>query len=194
MDKQFELAKARVQRLFRNEIGTYVIPDLKRLTDEIRPDPRTGLRACTVPLALTLFSIIDLFGYLTRPDKDAKKRNTQRNFEYLLADSPWFPNTYKTHWKPIVMLFRHGLVHQFFPKAAAITKRGATGPVVRKNRQNDPELNVDVLSHDTLKALEELERALDSAGNEQLVMRINERLDKLAKEDYEDLANLPEAK
>ena len=168
----------------------YVVPDLKRLAEEIRPDRQTGLRGCTVPLALTIFSLIDFFGYLTRPDKDASKLNTERNFKFLLAESGFFPSDYTSNWERILKLFRHGLVHQFFPKAAAIAKAGVSGLVIRPNREKVLELNVDVLSRDTMAALAALEKAINSPGNEELVLRINERLDKLAMEDYEDLAKL----
>jgi len=50
-----------------------------------------------------------------------------------------------------------------------------------------PNLNVDVLSKDVKEALGKLKQSIAENRDNSLVERINSRLDKLAKEDYETL-------
>jgi len=51
-------------------------------------------------------------------------------------------------------------------------------------------LNVDVLSKDVVAALKKVRQSCSLAHNDQLVERINSRLDRLAKEDYDTLSSL----
>ncbi|MBN1804624.1 MAG: hypothetical protein JW837_05195 [Sedimentisphaerales bacterium] len=110
-------AKRRVQGLFDNEISFYVLPDIERLTKEIRPDSN-GQKGCTIPLAMMLFSVIDFLGFLMRNGKDADKKDTYKNFHYLLSKSGYFPRKYSENknCEKIVKLFRHGIIHQFFQR------------------------------------------------------------------------------
>ena len=151
-------AQQRMQNFFDNEICTFVLPDIDRLTNEIRPNEQ-GLGGCTVPLAMILFSLIDLFGFLMRPDQNANKRNTRRNFEHLLSESRYFSETYTENWHMILSLFRHGIMHQFFPKASGIAKAGTNTPLIF-NHENIPTLNVDVFSPDLVQRLIRLELIL----------------------------------
>src|SRR6185369_15852705 len=73
-------AKQWVQSFFDFAITNYVLGDLQRLTHEVRPEGIAGLRGCTVPLALALFSVIDLFGYLLRDEEvTPRKIDTFKN-------------------------------------------------------------------------------------------------------------------
>jgi len=189
-------AKRRLQDLFDNEISFYVLPDVERLTNEIRPDSN-GQRGCTVPLAMMLFSIIDFFGFLMRDDENARKTETLQNYEYLLTKSGYFPRIYSEgkNCKKIVKLFRHGMIHQFFPKASAISKAGKDKPLIFEDVSGTikiPILNVDVLSKDLVDAISKIQEDIinNEEGNKELILRMNSRLDLLAKEDYEDLDKL----
>jgi len=186
-------AKKRVQNFINNEISFYVLPDVERLTHEIRPDSN-GQRGCTVPLAMMLFSIIDFFGFLMRDDKNARKTETLRNFEYLISKSGYFPKVYSEgkNCEKLVKLFRHGIVHQFFPKACGISKAGIKCPLIYENSsgtKKTPILNVDILSKDLVDAISKIQEVIseNKEGNKELILRMNSRLDLLAKEDYEDL-------
>ena len=165
--------------------------DISRLTNEIRPDEK-GLGGCTVPLAMLLFSLIDLFGFLMRPDQNANKRNARRNFEYLLSDSGYFSETYVENWKMILELFRHGVVHQFFPKASGITKAGPKVPLLFMH-ENIPHVNVDDLSSELVKVLNQIKVNIVSGNYPDIVVRMNHRLDELAKDDYNKLAEFGES-
>ncbi len=82
MSTENSLSKQRVLGFFDNEVSMYILKDIDRLTNEIRPDKDTGLRGCTVALAMMLFAIIDLFGYLTRDDNNPRKTDTLGNFNF----------------------------------------------------------------------------------------------------------------
>ncbi len=58
MSTENSLSKQRVLGFFDNEVSMYILKDIDRLTNEIRPDKDTGLRGCTVALAMMLFAII----------------------------------------------------------------------------------------------------------------------------------------
>lgn len=189
-------AKKRVQNFFNDEISFYVLPDINLLTNEIRPDSN-GQKGCTAPLAMMLFSIIDLIGFLMREDENAKKEETTKNFEFLLSKSGFFPEIYSesNNWEKIVKLFRHGLIHQFFPKACAISKAGKDNPLifeVKYGEKNIYNLNVDILSRDLVDVIFKIKEYIskNDGVNKEFILRMNRRLDVLAKEDYEDLDKL----
>ena len=185
---EFLDARNRMQNFFANEISKYVLPDIDRLTNEIRPDNQ-GLKGCTVPLAMMLFALIDLFGFLMRGDERANKRDTKRNFEYLLSESSLFPEVYAANWEQILKLFRHGVMHQFFPKASGIAKAGTDRSLVFEEN-SIPVLNVDILSRDMVRVIGQVEKDIVKGDDRELLVRMNSRLDSLAEDDYQDLDEL----
>lgn len=188
---EYSNVRTRMNNFFDNEISMYVLPDIDRLTHEIRPDDQ-GLRGCTIPLTMMLFGIIDLFGFLMRPDEGANKTNTSRNFQYLLSDSGYFPEIYRDNWRRIVTLFRHGVMHQFFSKASGISKAGLDQSLIYE-RDNIPILNVDILSRDFVAAIEQIRADIFNGIDPNLILRMNNRLNLLARDDYRDLNNLTQA-
>ncbi len=183
-------SKERVLGFFSSEVSMYILQDIDKLTNEIRPDKETGLRGCTVPLAMMLFAVIDLFGYLSRDDATPRKTDTMGNFKYLMSERiGLFPQIYSDNCEKIVKLFRHGLIHQFFPKASGIAKASSRYPLIFES-SGIPNLNVDVLSKDVFEALEKLKQFIIENRDPDLVERINNRLDILAREDYETLNSL----
>lgn len=188
---EYSNAKQRLQNFFNNEVAMYVLPDIDRLTNEIRPDPNNkNLRGCTVPLAMMLFAIIDLFGFLMRDSEKAKKTETIENFQYLFSQkNKYFPKIYADNFQKIVKLFRHGLIHQFFPKASGITKAGPNSPLIFES-DNIPHLNVDILSKDLVKAISQIKEDINKGKDKKLIMRMNKRLNMLAEDDYKDLNKL----
>ena len=188
---EFLNARRRMRNFFDTEISMYVLPDIDRLTNEIRPDSR-GLGGCTVPLAMMLFALIDLFGFLRRSDEGANKTDTRRNFEYLLSESDYFPGIYAENWERILKLFRHGVIHQFFPKASGIAKAGENRPLIYEEN-NIPVLNIDILSRDLVSAISQIKRGVVQGNDQELIVRMNGRLDSLAKDDYQDLDKLGRA-
>lgn len=100
---------------------------------------------------------------------------------------------YHDNCEKLVKLFRHGLIHQFFPKASGITKAGFQQPLIFE-KSGIPNLNVDVLSADLTAALAKIKQYIIEDHDENMVIRMNERLDKLSKEDYDDLNALKKRK
>lgn len=173
------------QAFFDGAIDLYVLPDIQRLTDEIRPDnvgPSSGLRGCTIPLAMMLFAAIDLFGFLTRPEPNADKLQTSRNMRYFLGERDYFEQTYEDNSKLLVEIYRHGLMHQIFPKASAIAKAGADQPLIDRQRGNHI-LNVDRLSTDVVAAMQRIRQDLEENRHPELTARMNGRLRQLQEED-----------
>jgi hypothetical protein len=180
--------RVRVIQYFDTEIEQYVLQDLNRLS-QIRPDPNTGLRGCTVPQAMLIFAVLDLLGYLVNEDPKASKKNTSKNYSAIFSSNlGLFPIQYEQDIDKIVKLFRHGLMHQFFPKASGIAKVIGDKPLIFPGSKNLC-LNVDRLSADLVNAIRVLRQRIENGSNEanELVERINGRLDILIKEDFEEL-------
>lgn len=182
-------AKERVLLFFNTELEQYVIGDLLRLS-EIRPDKETGLRGCTVPQAMLSFAILDLLGYLVNEDIKASKKATLKNYKVIFASKyGLFPEQYEKEADRIVKLFRHGIIHQFFPKASAVAKLSKGSPLIVLSG-NVPCLNVDRLSEDVLNAIRKLAQRIEADECNDFIERMNCRLDILAKEDFEELNRL----
>jgi hypothetical protein len=141
---------------------------------------------------MMLFSLIDVFGFLIRPDKNANKRNTRRNFEYFLLQSCYFPETYRSNWNMILIIFRHRVTHQFFPGASGVAKAGPNAPLIFRHDGNHI-LNVDILSDDVAQAINQIRVNILSGNDSDLILRMNNRLDELAQDDYYDLAEFNES-
>lgn len=180
--------RQRVLEFFDNEIEHYVIGDLVRLS-EIRPDRQTGLRGCTVPQAMLIFAILDLFGYLINEDPCASKKKTFQNYKAIFSSKyGLFPLQYEKETERIVKIFRHGIMHQFFPKASGVAKMGKEKPLIITH--DIPCLNVDKLSNDVVNTIQELRQRIASGNHDDLAERINNRLDILGKENFEERETL----
>lgn len=170
--------KLRIEAWFDTEIDLYVVTDLKSLLS-IELDER-GFGGCAVPLAQTLFAFLDVTGFLLRSDPSAKKSETSSNIYALLESKLFLPTEYQAERERLVKLFRHGVVHQFFPKASGIC-RGGDAPLI--TIQGVPVLNVDRFARDVLAAIPLLREHAVHAGIEHQT-RFVHRLDRLANEDW----------
>ena len=160
--------------------------DIDKLS-KIRPAGPKGLGGCTIPQALMLFAILDYFGFLIRDDSaNPSPKDTTGGFKYMLCQSNYLPKEYAETFERIVKLFRHGYVHQVFPKAAGIAKAGPHKALLSRADQTLT-LNVDVLTRDVLSALARIKDEILQDRNETLVLRINGRLNILNKADYDIL-------
>ncbi len=168
-------AKRRVIKYFDTEVSKHILRDIEIVST-------CAARLCT-PLALVLFAVIDLFGFLTRDDEpDPSPEKTRKSYEWLF--SHYFPNEYSKNVKKIRVLFRHGVMHQYFAKASAICRGGLSMPLIRKQGGNDV-LNLDRLCADLLVAIDGIRRIVYEDSDRSLTLRINRRLNKLKKLDYE---------
>jgi hypothetical protein len=183
-------AKRRISEFLGTEVENYLIPDLERLTNEVRPEGKAGLRACSVPLALFCFAIVDYFGFLMRSDeRNPDKRKTEKNIRWLFVESGRFPVVYSKSSRILVRLFRHGIAHQCFPKACGLGKCGPKHPlffVVEGALQ----LNVDVLAKDVLKFLQQLKTDIAADDESAIAVRMDSRLTQLNQEDHREAEEL----
>lgn len=186
MDDTEQLEQLR--HYFEDHLVRYTVPDLQCLMD-IRPDS-DGLSGCTIPLALTAFSVLDLFGYLLRPAKKGlNSKDTKGNLRFIFCESAGglFPlKVDPREFDVIYELYRNGLVHQYFPKNVGIAKAGLGPLIVCEDSQDGtsgiPVLNVDVLAQATLDLIEKtkcrmLDRNSDNASTrDQFHCRLVEKL------------------
>jgi hypothetical protein len=178
--------KKRVLDFFETEVTNYLLGDIEIL-EEIRPN-KFSFRSCAVPHAMMLFAVIDYFGFLTRDDNpNPKKEDTQGNSKYLLTNPDFFPIQYKNDWEKLIKLFRHGIMHNSFPKACGISKPGLINYNLFFESNGILILNVDVLSRDVKSAVGKIKSFIYKSNDNILAERISLRLNKLQKENYKDL-------
>ena len=184
-----------VSGFFSWDVDQMILPDLHRLRNGIRPDS-CGLAGCTVPTAMFAFAVIDLIGYLIRPDPEAKRDETLKNITFALSgQAGLFPAGYEKRSKALVLLFRHGMMHQVFPKAAGLAKLpcGEARPVVFFSEGGTPNLNVDRLVDDLLAALSTLKDRVFSPASAPLATRMEDRIRILNTADQCQLQKLRQA-
>jgi hypothetical protein len=188
-EEEMDMKKERVLSFFDVEIGQFILGDLEILA-HIRPHPSTQSGGCTIPQAMLIFTALDLLGFLVNDDPNARKTNTAKNYQAIFSsDLGLFPEEYEAATDMLVKLFRHGIVHQFFSKASAMGKFNNLMPFIVKSG-TVPCLNVDRLTEDFTKAVRLLRERIASGKNKSIIKRINDRLDRLASDDYKDLQKL----
>jgi len=179
------MAHPTLDDFFSTALDYYLIPDLVRLRKEIRPDrgPKKDQEGCTIATAMFVFSLLDLIGFLIRPDASPCKTDTHRNIaEALCKDADLFPERYSKDTPVLVKLFRHGMMHQVFPKACGISKPYPPNrELIFYSADGTPNLNVDVLVDDLLKAFKRLRKRV--AEDEPLATTMERRLVFLQQED-----------
>jgi hypothetical protein len=175
---------------FLSALNHYIVPDLVRLRREIRPRA-AGKAACTIPTALFAFSILDLLGFLMRPPP-AKKEQSEKNIRYACSSAAGLlPPEYDRVSEALVHLFRHGLVHQVFPKASGVSKPNRAGlPLIFYLDGPIPSLNVDRFVDELLAAIREFASLTRKLHFEPLARQVNDRLLRLEKEDYARLRDM----
>lgn len=170
------------------EVKKYILSDIDRL-EKIRPQGPEGLGSCAIPTAMFLFAIVDLFGFLVRNDsKNPKIDDTERNLRAIFSHplgkfSPMYTQKVKT----LVGLYRNGLMHQIFPKAAGIRKAGNTNSLFDRFDGLD-HLNIDRFSSDIVTMIRTLGDSLSAPEWSNLKTQMSVRLDRIAKSDFKEMA------
>ena len=172
----------RIEQFFQNEIRNYVLGDL----DSMKELNKRERGWCAVPLGQLLFSVIDLFGFLIRPEQNALKKHTLHNIRALVCDVDLFPDSNYQPWADrLVTQFRHGLIHQFFPKASCIARLGESADLIMPGT-GLVTLNVDRLEADLRRALSTLSNRALGVDGAALSERMSRRLDALAQDDWKE--------
>ncbi|MBW1989115.1 MAG: hypothetical protein JRI97_06175 [Deltaproteobacteria bacterium] len=156
-------------------IKKYIIPDLERL-QELRPED--GLVGCTIPTAMLLFAVVELFGYLISDGKAKLYHNTKANFLAIFEHKiTGFSPEYIQNLD-ILVEYRHSLMHQIFPRYAAISKAGTTDFLFCNNGEHIC-LNVDCFSKDVINMIDNLDKTLHLDEWADLRKQMSERIDKI---------------
>jgi hypothetical protein len=181
-DKELTDAQITVLSFCHDRLNKYVVQDIERLTREIHPRGPQYLAGCTVPLGLTLFAVSDLLGFLIRYDVDPRVCSdperywgATKNSRCFLSQERYFPPEVRRETGAIINVFRHGLVHQFFPKTWGITKIGPSNSLFVKS-QTLISLNVNVLAELYLTAISIMVKDVEEGENRDLIIRMRDRL------------------
>lgn len=174
-------------------VKKYLIPDIERL-EKLRPQGPEGLAACTIPTAMLLFAIVDLFGHLVRDDsKNPNPDDTMGNLQAIFAHPlSKFSSEYTERRKTLVGLFRNGLMHQIFPKAAGIRKAGNLDYLFDHFDKRD-HLNVDRFSADVLIMIKSLCESLPAVEWTDLRKQMSARLTEIEKKDFREMESKKKA-
>lgn len=116
------------QEFFEEVVKALMIGDLNNMVTKIPVVPNAGGN-CNFPIALFIFSCIEFLGYLTSENLIEGSSNYSKDRVLSYIDS-YFGENYKVQIKDnkeiFVAVFRHGLAHEFFAKAAGISRQTGT--------------------------------------------------------------------
>jgi hypothetical protein len=166
-----------VRAFFRDYVNEYIVKDIQALM--AIPVPESGGGACSAPLAMTVFSAMDLLGDLTRRGKESKSNDrTWANIKSFLDD--WMSRAdeiyeYLRLQEPLIGLFRKGAVHRFFPIGCGITRHKGYDSVFHGD-DGCLILNVQAFASDFIDAIEELSKRVAEGQNKNLIDTIHEKL------------------
>ncbi len=108
-------------------VNNYMLNDLKRLTKEIVPIPNKGGN-CNFPIALYVLCCMEYLGYLTSIHEVKEDQPGYSKDRILLYIEVFFDETSSksimAHKDKFVDIFRNGLSHEFFAKAAGVSRKG----------------------------------------------------------------------
>lgn len=178
----------RATEFMNREVKDYIEGDLNKLLNTtVEPDGTGGL---AVPIGLTCFSIMDYFGFLTRAGANVQKEKTADNITHFIEH--YFPRTPNPPPPAdlLIKIFRHGLMHQFFPKACGISSHPHRGIIVGLVDAETSCMYVKDLANAVLFGLNEIRKELAGRDGIKLAKTMNERLDHLIEEDHKALADL----
>ncbi|MDJ1472830.1 hypothetical protein [Xanthocytophaga flava] len=120
---------------YMNRFEDYFYKDLDVLLS-IKKDA-DGFGACATAQAMLVFSAVDLFSYLTRGSSEMRKLsngdpitdedllkagNNTDSFKIFLKKRRYFPEIDENDIGNLIAIYRHGIVHQYFPKYCGIGK------------------------------------------------------------------------
>jgi hypothetical protein len=178
--------ESRMMNFLSTEVPKYIVSEIKRLL-KIRPRKPDGRGGCGIPTGMFLLAILDLFGYLIRNDRKSNPKDTRGNLSAIFSkDIGLFPEEYGEEVDVLIDLYRHGMMHQVFPKASGIIKAKRNVPLFQ-TYDGFRHLNVDRMGEDVLHMLDKLSQILSQNVQSELQMQMSHRLDVLAEKDYEKL-------
>jgi hypothetical protein len=186
-DDKWEL----VQAFFEKHVLDYIVKDLNVLHSI--PVPPSGGGACSAPLAMAVFSAMDLLGGLTGA-RTAKKYEDQTWFNISHFLGKWMSRSNALYGDQQVQevlshMVRRGAAHRFFPLGTAI-KRDLDCNCPLKTGTSSLQLNPQAFALDFLNAIEAITKKIrdgDHYRNRNFVMVFHDRLVAQLEENVEDM-------
>jgi len=144
---------------------------------------------CNFPIVLYILTSMEWIGFIardcncTKSQRDATHENIGECLKYF--NNPKYANK---HIKNIIIkIFRHGLVHQFGPKAAGIS-RGNCLEFAIYTYNDLPVIDADLFASDFIEAIDNcIEKVVQ---DDKFFNRVKEKLNYLFAEDKKDLYKL----
>lgn len=112
----------------------WMLGDLENMVTKIQPI-KNGAGNCNFPIVLYIFSCIEFLGYLSANKliPDGSNNYTKRRAWFYM--NSFFNDNYLSQLRPyeanFITIFRHGLAHEFFAKAAGVSRN--TGTLITYN-------------------------------------------------------------
>lgn len=155
-------------------VNGWMLTDLERLTNDIPHRPGASGN-CNFPIALYTFACIEFLGQLTYAGKSLPKKGyTQASIMGFIDN--FFPDDFKQKLQPhranFVNIFRNGLAHNYFAKAAGISR---TKPEPFSVEDGHLILDADRFAEAFKLAVSKLKEAIKT--NDLLVERMVDRYD-----------------
>lgn len=157
-------------------IDGWMIKDLERLSNDI-PHRPSQAGNCNFPIALYVFACIEFLGQLTSNTPINTRQGGYTRDSIMGFIDTYFPEDFKQKIQPhrnnFVNIFRNGLAHNYFAKAAGVSRTEAEP--LQINDKGMLVLDADRFVEAFKLAIEELKRALktDSTLAERMVDRYN---------------------
>ncbi|MFA6218143.1 MAG: hypothetical protein WDL87_10890 [Candidatus Omnitrophota bacterium] len=170
-------ARDRVCQLM-DKTKVYVETDLRKMLDSECNSDEYSSGGLAVPIGLTCFAAMDLFGFLLGK---SKKSVTEHNFEIFMGLFP--EQGYEQYAKPLNEFYRNGLSHHFFPKGCGIKRGHPKDKILERGLDQEEKLldylNVDALANAVLGSLERIREELRQPNSVELIKNINKQLNHL---------------
>jgi hypothetical protein len=195
-----EEKEKRVKQYFDTIISGYLVHDLQNLLDEKLDTKHPG--GCSAPLAMMVFSAMNILGYLTSSKNTGKIQDAETEECIKEFCNDWMAkinHIYKksTFQEILVNFFRHGLAHQFMSiTSSAITRDPHHNKVIKiiKNEKDEKGiiLQVKILANDFLEAINLLKKKIESATKNDLpfINQIFDRLNSIREKHRDNVAEL----
>lgn len=171
--------------LFEEIVINPIMSDLDSL-DQIQGET-THRSSCAVPTSMLILSSLDLFGFLIA--EHGNRNASERNISNAIKYNDYFPRAIYSDEiiKFLVINYRHGMMHSFFPiqtktKLFGIHKSKNSELLERINVREDSipiiSLNVNVLSYNFRIFVDQFKNEIKNGNNPKLSENISKSFSK----------------
>ena len=161
----YSKAKEKILDLFENNIEKYVLPDIYRLLSLSTEENENG--KCAIPLALSIFSLSDLLGFLTDCKEIPVDNPDRPSILAFLGNDDFFEEMYKPYnisskegANLIKNIVRNKLVHRFFMPLVSISNDSRLPERIFSTIEGVLQLNVFYFANKVLSTLMEIKKKI----------------------------------